>query len=163
MFSTFGGGSLATSIATSAALDSSTFAFGEEEVLEALAVLPSTDRPLTLHHPAETGGLPSHALFVVDGAAPFSLVQLVLSHSSFPQAPATFVPSLGAQGFVLLDFADPLTALSLTGLDFTAYADAGGRASFSYDLSPLPPGLHLSFQAFTALPPRLAPAIAAEN
>ncbi len=161
VFTTAGGGALAT--LGGIPLDSASFGFGEQEVLEGLAVLPSGARPLGLHHPDESQLTPPLVEVTVEGALPGDLIQLVLSGTVFPAPVPTLIPGLGPQGWTLLDFQDPLSSLTFNNPGLARFADPAGRATWIFDTSPLLTGLRLTLQAFDLTHANLSPAIVAEN
>ncbi len=161
VFTTAGGGALAT--LGGVTLDSSTFGFAEQEILEGLAIRPSGVRPLGLHHPEESQLSPPLVEIDVEGAVFGDLIRLVISNTVFPTAAPTLIPGLGPQAWTLLDLQDPLSSLTFSSQDFARYADPAGRVAWVFDTSPLLAGLRLTFQAFDLTHPNLSPAIVAEN
>ncbi|HGY90905.1 MAG TPA: hypothetical protein ENK43_07020 [Planctomycetes bacterium] len=161
VFTTAGGGAVAT--LGGVTLDSSSFGFGEQEVLEGLAVLPPGVRPLVLHHPDESPLSPPWVEIDLEGALFGDLIQLVLSGTVFPTPHPTLVPGIGPQGWTLLDFQDPLSSLTFNNPGLARFADASGRVSWTFDTSPLLAGLRLTLQAFDLTHPNLSPAIDAQN
>ena len=145
VFSTNQGGSLAQWLGQ--AIDSTTFGFVTEEILEGLAHDPLGTTSLQLFPPDHVASPANFHSYGIAGASPGSQIHLFAAHSLFPIMPATQIIGLSGFSWLYVNDSDPFFATSVASLSFSAYSDAAGRCQISFDVSNLPLGLRINMQA----------------